>query len=82
MYHSFHLQYSQAVNRTFQDVCGSDALFGGLTVVFEGDFQQILPVIEKGSRPEIVGACLQRCYIWSSLQILHLHQNMHLNVES
>ena len=76
-----HHHIAEAVNRTFQDVRGSDALFGGLTVVFGGDFQQILPVIEKGSRPETVGACLQRCHIWSSLQVLHLHQNMCLNVE-
>jgi len=75
-----HRHIHEAVNRTFQDIRGSDALFGGLPVVFGGDFQQILPVIEKGSRPEIVGACLQRCHIWSSLQVLHLHQNMRLNV--
>ncbi len=62
-----HHHIAEAINRTFQDICGSDALFGRLTVVFGGDFQQILPVIEKGSRPEIVGACLQRCHIWSSL---------------
>src|SRR6266542_3557172 len=44
-------------------------------------FQDILPVIEKGSRGEIVGACIQRPYIWPSLQVLHLHQNMRLNVD-
>ncbi len=75
-----HRHIAEAVTRTFQDIRGSDALFGGLPVVFGGDFQQILPVIEKGSRPDIVGACLQRCHIWSSLQVLHLHQNMRLNV--
>jgi hypothetical protein len=62
-----HHHIHEAVNRTFQDICDSDALFGGLTVVFGGDFQQILSVIEKGSRPKIVGAYLQRCHIWSSL---------------
>jgi hypothetical protein len=51
-----------------------------VSVVFGGDFQQILPVIPKGSRPEIVSACLQRSAIWRSLQILHLYQNMRLNV--
>src|SRR6266542_6132645 len=76
-----HRHIAEAVTGTFQDIRGSDALFGGLPVVFGGDFQQILPVIEKGSRPDIVGACLQRCHIWSSLQILHLHQNMRLNVD-
>ena len=76
-----HRHIHEAVNRTFQDIRRSNALFGGLSVVFGGDFQQILPVIEKGLRPEVVGACLQRSHVWSSLQVLHLHQNMRLNTE-
>ncbi len=36
--------------------------------------------IEKNSRPVIVGACLQRCHIWASLQVLHFNWNMCLNV--
>jgi len=76
-----HCHIHEAVNRTFQDIQDSDALFSGLSVVFGGDFQQILPVIEKGSRAEIVGACIQRSHIWPSLQVLHLYQNMCLNVD-
>jgi hypothetical protein len=38
-----HHYIAEAVNRTFQDIRGSDALFGGLSMVFGGDFQQILP---------------------------------------
>jgi hypothetical protein len=53
-----HCHIHEAVNRTFQDICNSDLLFGGLPIVFSGDFQQILPVIEKGSRAEIIGACI------------------------
>ena len=48
----------KAVNRTFQDIQNLDALFGGLSVVFGSDFQQILPAIEKSFRVEIVGACI------------------------
>ena len=32
--------------------------FGGKVVVFEGDFRQILPVVIKGGREDIVGSCL------------------------
>jgi PIF1-like helicase len=54
-----HCHIHEAVDRTFKDIgqC-EDKLFGGLTVVFGGDFKQILPVIVKGSQPEIVGACI------------------------
>jgi hypothetical protein len=54
--------------------------FGGLTFVFGGDFQQILPVILKGSRAQIVGACMQRSILWRSMTVLELHQNMRLNI--
>jgi hypothetical protein len=44
--------------------------------VFGGDFQQILPVIVKGGRADIVGACMQRSILWRSMQVLHLTENM------
>jgi hypothetical protein len=53
-----HRYIHEAVDRTLKDVQGSNELFGGLSIVFGGDFQQILPVIVKGSRPDIVGACI------------------------
>jgi ATP-dependent exoDNAse (exonuclease V) alpha subunit len=48
-------------------------------VVFGGDFKQILPVIVKGSRAQIVGANLQCSYLWNSITVLRLTQNMRLN---
>jgi ATP-dependent DNA helicase PIF1 len=44
-----HRHIHEAVDRTFQDIRHSDKPFGGLTIVFGGDFKQILPVIVKGS---------------------------------
>ncbi|XP_074580731.1 uncharacterized protein LOC141837184 [Curcuma longa] len=37
--------------------------FGGKTVVFGGDFRQILPVIPKGSRQDIVHATINSSYL-------------------
>jgi hypothetical protein len=76
-----HRHIHEAVDRTFRDVRGSDKPFGGLSVVFGGDFQQILPVIVKGSRAQIVNACMQRSTLWHSMKVLHLTQNMRLNVD-
>jgi hypothetical protein len=73
-----HRHAAEAVDRLMQDIRGSDRLFGGVTVVFGGDFQQILPVIIKGSRPQIVGACIQRSRIWDNLHILNLTINERL----
>ena len=73
-------QIMETVDRSFRDLrrC-DDKPFGGLSIVFGGDFQQILPVVIKGSRPQVVGACMQRSSLWRSFTVLHLHQNMRLN---
>jgi ATP-dependent DNA helicase PIF1 len=73
-----HRHCQEAFDRTCRDIRDSDMPFGGLTVVFGGDFQQILPVIVKGSRPEIVNASIRSSYIWSHLKILSLKLNMRL----
>jgi hypothetical protein len=50
--------------------------FGGKIVVFGGDFRQVLPVVRKGSRAQIVGASLQTSYLWDSMRHLKLVRNM------
>jgi hypothetical protein len=79
-----HRHIPEAVDRSFRDIRGcQDKVLGGLTVVFGGDWKQILPVIVKGSRPQIVGACLQRSQqLWSSIKVLKLTKNMRLNTQN
>ena len=55
-----HKHIMETVDRSFKDVCNSNNPFGGLTIIFGSDIQQILPVIIQGSRAQIVEACLQR----------------------
>ncbi len=74
-----HRHIMETVDRSFRDWCDSDRPFGGVTIVFGGDFQQILPVILKGSRAQIVGACMQRSILWRQITVLQLNQNMRLN---
>jgi hypothetical protein len=74
-----HKHVMETVDRSFRDLRNCDKPFGGLSVVFGGDFQQILPVIVKGSRAQVVAGCMQRSSLWRSLTLLHLRQNMRLN---
>ena len=57
----------EAVDLTLKDIRNIDQLFGEIPVVFGGDFQQILPVVLKGSREQIVGQCLQHWLACSGL---------------
>ncbi|XP_057419001.1 uncharacterized protein LOC130713231 [Lotus japonicus] len=74
----------EALDRTLNDIMktqatyGHDIPFGGKVVVLGGDFRQILPVIPKGSRSEIVGSAVNSSYLWKYCKVLKLTTNMRL----
>ncbi|XP_052171592.1 uncharacterized protein LOC127787570 [Diospyros lotus] len=76
-----HRHCVEAVDRTLRDICDSEKPFGGITVVLGGDFRQILPVIPKGVREQIVNASLRHSVLWKHIHILTLDLNMRLNHE-
>ena len=71
-----HKHAIEAVNRTLQDLLGKNSPFGGITVLFGGDFRQTLPVIPHGVRQQLISASIRRSHIWNHVQMYHLHQNM------
>ncbi|RZB86135.1 hypothetical protein D0Y65_026272 [Glycine soja] len=65
-----------------QDTNSNHLPFGGKVVVFGGDFRQILPVVPKGSRFDIVHAAINSSYLWNHCQVLRLTKNMCLQNSS
>jgi hypothetical protein len=53
-------------------------LFGGKMVLLGGDFCQVLPVVEGGSRSKTMDASITNSYIWKHVKILRLIVNMPL----
>ncbi|KAL5163192.1 ATP-dependent DNA helicase PIF1 [Glycine soja] len=51
-------------------------IFGGKVIVFGGDFRQILSVIPRGSRSDIINATINSSYLWPSCEVLTLIKNM------
>ena len=64
------------------DIHKKDVPFGGITVVFGGDFCQTLPVIAKGVRQQIISASLCRGRLWADVEKHYLVQNMCLEVSA
>jgi hypothetical protein len=73
-----HRHILECLDRTLRDLLNVDADFGGITMLFGGDFRQTLPVVPHGSREQIVGATFCRSRIWPKLRIFHLKTNMRL----
>ncbi|GJY45491.1 ATP-dependent DNA helicase PFH1-like protein [Tanacetum coccineum] len=51
-----------------------------MKMVFGGDFRQVLLVIPKGSRQDIVSASLKQSHLWDHYNVLKLPANMRLTV--
>lgn len=76
-----HRAHVEAVDRTLQDIRSCGNIMGGVTFVLAGDFRQTLPVITKGTRADVIKACLKSSPLWLSIETLSLRTNMraHLN---
>ncbi|KAI7953034.1 hypothetical protein MJO29_008665 [Puccinia striiformis f. sp. tritici] len=73
-----HRHALELVDRLLQDLMDSEQPFGGKVIVLGGDFRQVLPVVRKGSRPQIVDASIVNSYCWRYFQqnIIRLSVNM------
>ena len=71
-----HTMAFETLDRTLRDILDNDHPIGGLIIVMCGDFSQLLPVVPKGSRPQIVMASIRESYIWQHIQIFHLRINI------
>jgi hypothetical protein len=66
-----HLRTVDAtVHDTFKDACIAMGL------LLDDNEWQILPVVPKGEREDIVSASLPRSHLWQHVIILHFHINM------
>ncbi|XP_029144547.1 uncharacterized protein [Arachis hypogaea] len=66
----------QSLDRTLRDILANDMPFGGKVMVMGGDFRQVLPVVPKGSKSQMISASIVKSQLWASTKILHLRQNM------
>jgi hypothetical protein len=55
-----HKYAPDAVDRTIRDLLHkNNKAFGGITMLFGGDFRQTLPIIHRGSREQIIAASIR-----------------------
>jgi ATP-dependent DNA helicase PIF1 len=62
------------------DALATKKIFGGKTMVLGGDFHQIMLVVPKGGREDIVSVSLLQSHLWQHVTILCLHINMQIIV--
>jgi len=72
----------EAVDRTFRDLRNVDEPFGGIVFIMGGDFRQILPVVNRETRGQIVDACIKSSSLWDDVHVMKLTINMRVQDES
>ncbi|UYV70293.1 hypothetical protein LAZ67_7002421 [Cordylochernes scorpioides] len=77
-----HYRALEIVDRLLKDIMRCDLAFGGKVVVLGGDFRQVLPVVPRASRAEIVAACIKQSKLWPLFVILRLTQNMRAGIDA
>ena len=65
-----------AIDRTFRDILDDSKPFGGIKVIFCGDFRQLLPVKKFASPSQIIAECCKYSRIWEHVKIFRLKTNM------
>ncbi|XP_030969930.1 uncharacterized protein LOC115990223 [Quercus lobata] len=66
----------EALDRTLQDLMKVNSHFGGKVLILGGDFRQVLLVVPKGTKVELLNARIVNSPLWRYIKILHLTQNM------
>jgi ATP-dependent DNA helicase PIF1 len=81
-----HKYCFEALDTTMKDIMSEHnncrQIFGGKVVVFGGDFRQILPVVPRGKRSDIVHSAINASHIWDHVEVLTLTKNMRLQCGS
>ena len=64
------------VDRLPREMTSVDLPFGGKTIVFGGNFRQVLPLVPHASRTVLVATSIKRNDLWPCIRQLKLTVNM------
>ena len=68
----------ECVHRSLCQVLCNENFFGGIPVIFSGDWQQMLPVVVRGARWQIVEHTLRQSPLWDYMTTMTLTVNMRI----
>lgn len=72
------MSLNKAVNQTEYPTSNQKIEFGGKLVIFGGDFRQVLPVIARGNRSQIVNSTIKKNSFWKNTKMVKLTENMRI----
>lgn len=64
------------IDQLLKTIMGNNQPFGGKIMVFGGDFRQLLPVVQGGTRSKIIDECVISSPLWNNFEVITLTVNM------
>ncbi|XP_030058284.1 uncharacterized protein LOC115469629 [Microcaecilia unicolor] len=71
-----------AVDTLLKDIMKNDKPFGGKVLLLGGDFRQTLPVVPHANQTQIIESSIKFNKLWKQFNILKLHNNLKLSLET
>ena len=75
-----HRHVFEAVDKSIRELTGKNEPFGGITTAFSGDWRQCLPIVRRGSRADVLHACLKSSELWKETKVTNLIHNMRVQL--
>ena len=72
----------ECIDKSIQDLLEINTLFGGLTVIFSGDWRQCLPIVKNGSDADVLNECLISSYLWKHIEHFKFTRNMRAEIQN
>ena len=66
----------EIMDRTLKDIMSNNLLFGGKIVILGGDFRQLLPILPRSIRSEVINLSIKSSFLWNVFQKFQLTCNM------
>ncbi|XP_046422359.1 ATP-dependent DNA helicase pfh1-like [Neodiprion fabricii] len=66
----------ELIDRTLKDIMEDALPFGGKTIILGGDFRQVLPIVKRGGKQQIIEETIKYSTLWSIFEKLSLKKNM------
>ena len=62
----------ESLDRTFKNIMEVNLPFSGKVLILGGDFHQVLSVVPKGIKVEMIDVCIVKSPLWKDVKVLHL----------
>ncbi|RWS27879.1 uncharacterized protein B4U80_03589 [Leptotrombidium deliense] len=66
----------ESIDIALRDICSKDKPFGGKLFLLGGDFRQILPVLKRAGKTQIINATIKHSSLWQNFISYSLSINM------